>query len=832
MIKVEVHSTRAVIREQVPLTVGLRGAKVRFAFGADWTDLIKTAVFRQGEKTVAVADIGEEVTIPWEVLTLPGVPVQIGVYGIDAIGTVAIPTLWTQTAPVRPGADPEGDPSAEPTPGLWEQMQENLGSLEQLKTREKSSLVAAINEANRPVCLVTVAESEDGIYTSDYDIQAIRGKMDANVPVACYWYEKDAVLPPVSFQSDLNVAFAAVYDAVEYQVVINESGVDCRTVELMKDALPPPVYLVTIDSTNKAEQPFGEIVEAHRAGYDVQCNYKGYLLPLMIAGDTEYTFSGVVDTTSRSVVVRSNGTAMIQERSMAKSSDLPQKVSDLENDSGYLTKAPVTSVNGQTGKVTVPTPVRVIIEQLADGSYQPDPPHDELEELHDEGHLLYCQYGNLELPLTHTEAHFLTFSGVDGGNMHTVRIGPSAVKTTAEPLASGSDTDAGYDIRQIGKKIVNGGFSRIILLGDSITDGYGGTDYNGSRSNAKSTNTEGYCWGNVFKKYITERYGIPVENYGYHGSVAREQYDRVINVLNPTDLVIWLSGTNNRISSELFSDYESHIADYVQQIKSKVSSLVFIPCIPATLPGEERYKTTQDINDVALRSVYGSTYYIDLYSKYIEHCKAQNLDIADTMYDTLHPNDAGYLLMFRILCRELGLPLYFYDDFSCQGKWWKGVLLIDTGMQYADAGDAFASWDSTVIPVMQMSQYDSEAKTTLFSGKTLAKIQFGGKKFTPGTLTIGTMDLNTRGSSCVMENAITFNAGTDGVVEFGNGFAIPEHHTLAIGAVSDTARLYYFYNTDDHTDRVDANNYMHTAKMWREDMSTVNIAIPAKFYLA
>ena len=57
MINIEVYSTHAVIRSQQPLTVGLTGASAHFAFGKPWDQLIKTAVFRQGEKTVTVADI-------------------------------------------------------------------------------------------------------------------------------------------------------------------------------------------------------------------------------------------------------------------------------------------------------------------------------------------------------------------------------------------------------------------------------------------------------------------------------------------------------------------------------------------------------------------------------------------------------------------------------------------------------------------------------------------------------------------------------------------------------------------------------------------------------
>lgn len=36
----------------------------------------------------------------------------------------------------------------------------------------------------------------------------------------------------------------------------------------------------------------------------------------------------------------------------ANTYDLPQKTSDLTNDSGFLTSAPVTSVNGNTGAIT------------------------------------------------------------------------------------------------------------------------------------------------------------------------------------------------------------------------------------------------------------------------------------------------------------------------------------------------------------------------------------------------------------------------------------------------------------------------------------------------
>lgn len=358
MIKVEVHSTRAVIRSQEPLTVGLRGAKVRFAFGGDWENLGKTAVFRQGEKTVTVADIGQEVTIPWEVLTMAGVPVQIGVYGMNASGTVAIPTLWVSTEPVQPGADPEGDPTTEYTQPFWEQILQKTGTLEQLQTDAKSSLVAAINEANRPVQMVYVGMDTDGFNTSHF-ANEIQRLIDNGIPMACYWHEKDVVAHLSEFQTGGPFVFTTVSDAVAYRIVIHDdNSVECSEMEL------------------------------------------------------------------------------------TKKTDLPTKTSQLKNDSGYLTKAPVTGVNGQTGDVTVSTPVRIMIERLDNGLYQPDPPYDEIVELHDQGNLLYCQYENLELPLTSAVPHFYTFSCVHDGKVHKVRIGPSSVTASSESLASGGGSGA------------------------------------------------------------------------------------------------------------------------------------------------------------------------------------------------------------------------------------------------------------------------------------------------------------------------------------------------------------------------------------------------------
>ena len=326
MIKIEVQSTQAVIRSQQTLTAGLRGAKVHFIFGQDWDGLIKTAVFRQGDKTVAVADIGTEVTVPWEVLTQPGLPVQIGVYGTN-VNQVAIPTLWAVTQPVRPGTDPEADPSTEPTPGLWEQMQGKLGELEQ-----------TIEELPPPVYLVTVWKNDDGSYYTEGDPDERAAAYRSGKLLMCYWIEHSLLLPVSDPDGGREFVFRTVKDQKEYRVRMTSNDL-------------------------------------------VECS----CTPL------------------------------------------------------------VSSVNGQTGKVVVPTAVKVTITQQSDGSYIADRYCGELLEAHNAGHTVYCQYGNRVLALMVVSKPFCAFGCVQAGNVYNATITESAVTLTIKQMETGGGSGSGSD---------------------------------------------------------------------------------------------------------------------------------------------------------------------------------------------------------------------------------------------------------------------------------------------------------------------------------------------------------------------------------------------------
>lgn len=115
-----------------------------FEFDAAWDGYAKTAVFRDdSHRTVEVALTGNCCMVPWEILR-PGKYIHVGVYGVN--GGKRYPTIYTANGfRVLDGALP-ANPSQPPSPTEYEQLLSMIGDTAALKTTDKSSLVAAINE--------------------------------------------------------------------------------------------------------------------------------------------------------------------------------------------------------------------------------------------------------------------------------------------------------------------------------------------------------------------------------------------------------------------------------------------------------------------------------------------------------------------------------------------------------------------------------------------------------------------------------------------------------------------------------------------------------------
>ena len=128
----------------------------RFAFSADWDGYQRLAVFNADgtEREQLLTD--DACKVPWEVLK-PGAYLKVGVYGTK--DGSRLPTIWTSHRQyIHDGAGPTNE-ATDPPPVLAEQILQRMGNLGDLKTEDKSSLVAAVNE---------VKETGGGGGTSDH----------------------------------------------------------------------------------------------------------------------------------------------------------------------------------------------------------------------------------------------------------------------------------------------------------------------------------------------------------------------------------------------------------------------------------------------------------------------------------------------------------------------------------------------------------------------------------------------------------------------------------------------------------------------------------------
>lgn len=163
----------------------------RFTTDSEWSGMTKTAVFQTGARPpVMVAVTGDLVKIPAECLVRG--QMAVGLIGLDDGGTVRLVTRQMRRGiPMDPSAPVDGIPPEETTPALWEQVLATMGDLNDLKTLDKSSLVAAINEA---------AQSGGGggggiSFTLDDTLKLVNGVLGVNTSNAP---EQDNTLPITS----------------------------------------------------------------------------------------------------------------------------------------------------------------------------------------------------------------------------------------------------------------------------------------------------------------------------------------------------------------------------------------------------------------------------------------------------------------------------------------------------------------------------------------------------------------------------------------------------------------------------------------------------------
>ena len=374
-------------------------------------------------------------------------------------------------------------------------------------------------------------------------------------------------------------------------------------------------------------------------------------------------------------------------------------------------------------------------------------------------------------------------------------------------LASGEDV-----LKEIGEKIISGKIKSIVLLGDSITDGAGGSDYNGSYTGALSTNTKGYCWANAFKYFAESRYGIHVRNAGMYGTVMSTQTKAALEFLTKDDFVIWLTGTNDRNNPV---EYANNLRSNLAAVRAKCAGMLVISNLPATRADENSHTVTmQEMDEIVTRAASGYVPHFSMYREFFRHCEEREIGFSDCFADHVHPNDWGYFLMFKILCSKLGLPMSPYVDYQYGGPWWKAYLatlddcpcdgtetelITNQGTCTESQCTEGIYLFSTIVPCSIMTGYDAASATTALSGKHVSRMEV--HVFTPGLITFGTVDLTQIGqTSPVYLDSKQVTVAETGVVDIPVHMDIGAHQTLAIHSLEDTGKLGFFVaggSTDD-----------------------------------
>ena len=210
------------------------------------------------------------------------------------------------------------------------------------------------------------------------------------------------------------------------------------------------------------------------------------------------------------------------------------------------------------------------------------------------------------------------------------------------------------------------------LIGDSITQGVGSSDYDASgdviisdNPTAWSRNVGAKAWAAMFEARVANDY-ISVINNGVRGCSTHQilyYWNQLIDGME--DIVICMLGTNNRTTADdsTFSYTKQSFYDELQKIKNTLeangSDVVFMSAPPASVSNESQsgiHFHMNDVDDVISKfAADNNREYISLYKKTLDYMKKTGATLDDLLDDGLHPNDRLHKLMYGWIVEGIGL---------------------------------------------------------------------------------------------------------------------------------------------------------------------------------
>lgn len=232
------------------------------------------------------------------------------------------------------------------------------------------------------------------------------------------------------------------------------------------------------------------------------------------------------------------------------------------------------------------------------------------------------------------------------------------------------------NIELLRQRLNSGEHVVIKLLGDSITQGVGGTGFCQDGEHIVDDfyrNDNGYCWANLLRDHVKEHYNATVVNNGCAGTTIQDTIKNLDVLVSPDDeFIICTIGTNNRhqfakagprrTESEYKDFFYNCLLKLNEELCNRGKKVIFVANIPVT-PGCEESNDflwyiihMDDINDLHKRAqeVTGYTF-ISLYDLFCDHIAKNNIALRSLLVDGVHPNDNGFKIMFDLLIDAFGI---------------------------------------------------------------------------------------------------------------------------------------------------------------------------------
>lgn len=220
---------------------------------------------------------------------------------------------------------------------------------------------------------------------------------------------------------------------------------------------------------------------------------------------------------------------------------------------------------------------------------------------------------------------------------------------------------------------------KIVLGGDSITHGVGGTGFAQSGEtiiNDYKRNPDGYCWANLFKDYIETNFNAVVINNACTGTASSFWNTNKASLIpDNTDLFILTIGTNDRNTYKsnpsskqaILTAYKNNLKSIVDYCHGKGIQIILVSPIPASKTNENytddnviRVTKMFEMNEVVQQvAVECNMEYTNMYNLLYYYYWENDLNFEDYFVDGLHPNDSMYRVMFYMYLKAMNLSPSF-----------------------------------------------------------------------------------------------------------------------------------------------------------------------------